>query len=539
MASPHFASEPYFDVHLHPAPADVVKEFDTWVTMRDGIKLCANVFRPQKPGKYPVIMSTTPYGKNNFNEYEYFEKNIPRVHVGHIEISDIVGIESPDPGFWVPNGYVVMHVDTRGQGESEGKTGPFSRKDEEDYYDLIEWAGAQQWSNGNVALSGVSYLAMSQWGVASRNPPHLKAIVPWEGVYDHYRWAYFGGILETGFRPWIWHQWIVPRHNKTYGYYEDNWPENATKHPVIDEYWRPYAYELEKITVPTLICASFSDQGLHSRDSFHAYTRISSRYKWLFNHRRQKWSVYYSEEAVAFQKRFLDHFLKGIDNGMLDVPRVRLEIYQSRTEYKVLHANDWPLEETRYIPLFLDARTRSLKPFAFPQESSISYPSDGSEAAVFELKFEHDTNVVGDTKLRLWVSTEEGDDMDLFVGLKKLDANGEEVFFYGSPGFNPNDIVARGWLRVSHRELDPEKSRPWKPYLKHERILKIKPGEIVPVEIEVLPHGTTFKKDETLRLVVQGASIDHLLIKLENLNRGRHRIYTGGRFDSHLLVPIV
>jgi len=158
-------------------------------------------------------------------------------------------------------------------------------------------------------------------------------------------------------------------------------------------------------------------------------------------------------------------------------------------------------------------------------------------------------------KLKLWVSAEGSDDMDLFIGIKKLDRRGKEVLF---PDLNhiEHGQVATGWLRVSHRELDEKRSTPCQPWLKHERMLKLKPGEIVPVEVEILPSGTLFRAGETLLLLVQGAEI--LLIDKtvwpinegeslprvrcmhsETVNRGRHVIHAGGKYDSHLLVPVI
>ena len=178
-------------------------------------------------------------------------------------------------------------------------------------------------------------------------------------------------------------------------------------------------------------------------------------------------------------------------------------------------------------------------------------PNTDGGRAVFTHKFEADTELSGYIKLKLWVSTDSGDDMDLFVGLRKLDRRGREVHF---PDFNhiEHGLVARGWLRVSHRELDPERSTPYQPWLKHRRALKIEPGEIVPVEIEIWPSSTLFRAGETLKLEVQGGSFAYtrsnpLPLKHgrictehnETINAGRHTIHCGAEFDSHLLVPVV
>ena len=181
---------------------------------------------------------------------------------------------------------------------------------------------------------GVSYLAMSQWHVAALKPPHLRAIVPWEGVTDLYReLAFHGGIPETKFVP-LWCKMRIERgRNRKFPLAEDFLAEREA-HPLDDAYWASKRPILENIEVPALVCANWSDHGLHTRGSIEGFERISSRQKWLFTHGRKKWETFYSEEALAWQKRFLDHFLQDLDNGIDRVPKVRLEVrkgyYQTR-----------------------------------------------------------------------------------------------------------------------------------------------------------------------------------------------------------------
>jgi predicted acyl esterase len=173
------------------------------------------------------------------------------------------------------------------------------------------------------------------------------------------------------------------------------------------------------------------------------------------------------------------------------------------------------------------------------QEGKVTYDSaDGK--ALFDITFDQDTELTGHMKLKLWVSPERADDADLFIALKKLDVAGNEVYFdsWSPPGRYP---VALGWLRLSQREMDEEKSTPWQPYLKHERELKVKPGEIVTCEIEILPSSTLFRKGETLRLVISGKyQVESKWFGYNlRVNEGRHSIYSGGKHDSYLLIPIV
>jgi predicted acyl esterase len=130
--------------------------------------------------------------------------------------------------------------------------------------------------------------------------------------------------------------------------------------------------------------------------------------------------------------------------------------------------------------------------------------------------------------------------LDLFAAIQKFDSDGHQVYFHGFGGTNPNDVVSRGWLRVSHRALDPQASRPDRPVHTHRREEKLSPGEIVPVEIELLPSGTLFRAGERLRIRVQGQAIqpDAVLLKFATIGQGRARIWAGGQFDSHLLLPV-
>jgi predicted acyl esterase len=147
--------------------------------------------------------------------------------------------------------------------------------------------------------------------------------------------------------------------------------------------------------------------------------------------------------------------------------------------------------------------------------------------------------------LRLWVEAEGSDDMDLFVCVQKFDAAGQYVpFVYYA--ILVNGPVALGWLRVSHRELDPARSRPERPFHPHTREQRLKAGERVPADIEIWASSTSFKAGERLRVIVQGRDIEHETLPNspymgheETRNQGTHVIHAGGEYDSYLLVPVI
>jgi uncharacterized protein len=165
---------------------------------------------------------------------------------------------------------------------------------------------------------------------------------------------------------------------------------------------------------------------------------------------------------------------------------------------------------------------------------------DPGDRASSVYRFEHDTELTGGMTLSLWVSTSEGDDMDLFVLLRKFDVTGKEIFFYGYNGF-AKDGVAKGWLRVSHRELDPERSRPGRPWHTHRQRQPVQPDEVVPVEIEVLASSTHFEAGTRLCVEVLGhdAARYPAFKHGRSVNRGTHSIHSGGRYPSALLTPFV
>lgn len=524
---------------------EILIENNVPVITRDGTNLSAKIFRPNEKGRFPVVMAFTAYDKNGGpDRYPPHLRYAlePEYDFEPFTVSPWTTWEGPDPAFWLQNDYAVVYVDSRGFNGSEGKPALLSIQDRNDFYDAIEWAGTRDWSTGKVGLSGVSYLAISQWVAASGNPPHLAAIIPWEGQSDNYREVlYHGGIPETGF----------------VGFYQQRMRSMGNSNPLPPKpitdfaHKRPWLFkllqrylqppsgiDLKRINVPALICASWTDHGLHTRGSFEAFKQISSTQKWMFNHGREKWSTYYTEEAKKYQLDFFDHFLKGIDNGFANRKPIRLEIRESLKKYTVRYVEQWPPEDVVYRSMYLDAGTSGLVDTTPIEPRSVTYDS-AKGAAMFTHVFSEETEIVGNMKLKLWVSTDEGSDMDLFVGIKKFDPSGEEVHFYKKLGY-ARGPVALGWLRVSQRALDKERSTAWQPVLAHEEAHEISKNEIVPVEIEILPSGTLFKKGESLAVVVQGKDLfEHpTLAHHYSVNVGNHAIHAGGEYDSHLLVPI-
>jgi len=523
----------------------VIIERDIAVTMRDGVRIYVDVYRPADERPAPPLIAWAPYGKHGTWQVmpTMYKVSFPTADVPVDRLSPHTVFEAPDPMYWAPRGYVVITVDPRGMWFSEGKATFVSPEEAEDEYDLIEWAGTQPWSNGKVGLVGVSYLALSQYSVAAMHPPHLAAINPWEGWSDFYREvATHGGIPETQFWGRLPYRWGASKTQI------EDMRQETKEHPFFDGFWQSKNADLSKITVPAYVVASWTDQGLHTRGTLAAFRQISSQEKWLEVHGRKKWAYFYEPEAVGRQQAFFDKFLKGVPSEVDRWPKVWVEVREKYNVGSIRPAENWPLPETKYERLYLDASKGALATSAPSAESCCRYEAKPKEGVIsraqFDTKFNRQTDLVGYMKLKLWMEAEGADDMDVFIALQKLDVQGEVVGFAYFMQFDDGP-VALGWLRASHRELDPEKTTEFQPYLKHQREIKLKAGERVPLEIEIWPSGTRFEAGESLRLIVQGTDIpshpwafaQH--VHAATVNSGVHVIYTGGKYDSYLLVPVV
>jgi predicted acyl esterase len=517
-------------------------EHDVAVSMRDGTRMRLNLFRPDHDGKFPTIMSAHPYGKDAFprrtpfgylppTRYRFMRQPKP------IRFSAYTTWEAPDPSFWVERGYAVVNLDLRGFGTSEGTGQLLSPQEAADYAEVIAWAAAQPWSNGKVGLNGVSYLAVTQWEVAALRPAALAAICPWEGFTDVYRdLVYPGGVREDGFTP-FWSA-MTERDGRT----SESLRAVQLAHPQWDDQWAAKAPVLERIEVPALVCASFSDQGLHSRGSFEAFRRIGSKHRFLYTHRDGKWSRYYSPEALALQARFFDCFLKGQNNGMREAAPVRLEVRAARGEvHDVRDAGGWPLPGTRWTKLHLAPGLLRDAPLSATTTVRFDVPDGG---ASFLFRMPEDMEIAGPMKVRLQVELAGAIDAHLFVGVTKVRARGSgDVVFEGSSGFG-YDVVAKGWLRLAHRRIDESRSEPHRPFHSHDRPEPMAPGEIAAVDIEVLPSATSFARGEGLRLDLGGRwfwkrspFFGTFPFTYVPSARGTVILHLGGERDAFLLVP--
>jgi len=506
----------------------ILCEQDVPVVLRDGTTIYTDIYRPEGATNIPVIVSWSYYGKRPGDGMS--EWQVMGVPPG--TISTMSKFESSDPGYWCRHGYAVANVDPRGTGHSEGDINLFGTQDAKDGYDFIEWVAKLSWCNGRVGMGGNSCVAMTQFRVAAQQPPHLTCIAPWEATTDIYRESiYEGGIPALSFNEFIVASLTGP--NKI-----DDQVAMARKYPLMNAYWEDKIPDFKKIKIPTYTCASWSH--FHLRGSFNAFRKIRTTRKWLRAHREQEWPDLYNPENIEDLKRYFDRYLKNINNGWEMTPRYRIEVMDAfDCDYQTNRAEkEFPLARTQYKKLFVNAEKMAMSDEPLERESKISY--DANEGvANFDFQFDEDTEITGYMKLRLWVEAEGHNDMDMFVNIQKTDADGKWLPTYILGEDHPGSW---GKMRVSHRALDDKLSTDYEPVQAHLVEEKLNPGEIVPVDIAIVPSSKLWHKGQKIRVQVAGRYIREGWFEplaWETDNKGNHVIHSGGKYDSYLQIPVI
>jgi uncharacterized protein len=554
-----------------PRDFRLIVEKDLRLPLRDGTILYADVFRPDAGERVPAIMNITVYHKDKLwiPPEDLEEKANPHMNW-----------ETVNPEWWCPRGYACVRVDARGSGKSPGESDPSSYQESLDYYDAIEWIAKQPWCSARIGLLGISYHAASQWRVANLQPPSLKAIMPWEGRADQYRdQAYHGGIFALGFMGNWWlthtahHLLGRPRADNPDAFHNDMmW--KYMRNDLDSQYWRTNSARWEKITVPVYSVGNWGGFSMHLRGNTEGFMLAASLHKKLRIHTGTHFHPFHSEEGRMDQLRWFDHWLKGLDTGIMDEPPVKLEIRTggSPDRYPFRFENEWPLARTQWTRMYLRIDREptgeamgvkgKLVPAPPRQVGSATYPASGvTKAGVasgsslatthgnsrrtgisFETEsLETDTEVTGPLLLVLWVSST-SEDMDLFVTLRNIGPDGNDVCEIGQHG-QPVPCVTKGWLRASHRKLDPVKSLPYRPYHSHDERTWLHPGEIVECRVEVWPTSMVFRRGHRIRVDVQprdGVGSAPYTHYHADYNAGAlNTVFAGGDKPSYLLLPII
>jgi len=520
-------------------------EKDVFIPMHDGVRLAADIYHPDDKGKFPALLAYGPYGK----ELQALVLTFPP-QARPSPLWD-GGIEAGDTNYIVPRGYAHIIVDARGTGKSEGECcgvyGVGGGYEGRDCYDLVDWIARQPWCDGNVGMVGISYFASVQILAAAEKPPHLKAIFANGGHYDAYELAYHGGIM-----------WLMPRASREgrggdSGYALGNAYSAMKKRLSREEFERRVQ---ERLNDPDIRNYPNFYHILHYPDSHPLFIDLllnpsDGPFYWggqpinqcdkvtIPTHLSVKWGRGWTVDGT------IDCYLgvkgpKKLELQPLPPIKIFVEgIKQWRYE------QEWPLKRTNWTKFYLRPRGRLfMEPEPLDTES---VPPDGFYQApltvtsgVQSLKWAsppmvEEMEVTGPAVLYLYASIDT-DDTNFIVKLYDIDPHGNK------------SQLTTGWLKASHRELDKNKSTPWRPHHPHTRSIPVVPGEVCEYAIRIYSFSNVFRVGHRMELELssQESLTDATMALLPpdsfHLPSGRattHKIYRDRNHPSYLLLPMI
>ena len=546
---------------------DVVVSRDVKILLRDGMDLNADIFRPDSDEQFPAIFGFHPY--DQIPQTAPIKPQAFGIQIGLAQGQEKSNawVEAGDPYFFARRGYAYVIANIRGTGKSGGRYPFLASPEAQDGCEVIEWIARQRWCNGSVGMFGVSYFAWIQFYIASLNPPQLKCIfAPWAST-DLYRHSvYRGGILGHGF----WRMWartslhkgrVESDSRKVLGDYrfqeevarllrdEDiasvpelveilKNPDVSTNPLLVDfllnpldgPYWEKRRVKYENIRVPAYLGADWGMYGLHLPGAFRSWENLKVPKKLLIGP-----PMYLDRPLYQLQYeslRWFDQWLKGIDTGILREPPVRLFLMGTGTWKE---AGEWPLPETKWTPFYLHEEGLLWEREPWPNEQFSAFgdsPWQRGSIEFYSPNLVEDTEIIGPMALTLYASTTDPEVLWL-VSLRMVDPEGNEK------------VLTRGWLRGTHREIDPARSKPWEPFHPHTRSEPLTPGKIYEFNIPIVPTGALFKVGSRIGLKI--SCVDDVPTNPLEMIAGGHlrrqspsriTVYHDAAHPSHLLLPI-
>jgi putative CocE/NonD family hydrolase len=502
-------------------------DYEARIPLRDGIKLAADVLRPHAGGKFPALVSTSVYTRQ-------LQRSVVALGQNEAGISE----------FWVPRGYVHVIVDVRGSNDSEGFYDLFGRQEQQDLYDIIEWVAEQPWCDGNIGMSGVSYFGRTQLFAAEQQPPHLKAIFPYDASCDFYRDACYHGGIPTPFSI-HWTAAVMNLHmtsgrnpnsdgirRKLEILYSQKYPFDG---PFYQE--RSAGPRLRDVKIPAYFGCGWYMNELHLKGAFDGYLGTGDIPKRLLvgpaPWPRRPWAGYHWEML-----RWYDHWLKGMDTRVMEGPSIQLYI---QGEDRWRGEKEWPLARTQWREFYLGGPADGLQGTLLDgagREQGRRYEFDPATPAALQGKprlvyrsepLDKELELTGPLALSLQAASS-ASDIDWLVFVADETPDGKV------------NVLCKGWLRGSHREIDAARSTPAKPYHPHLTAKPIEPGIVHEYPIEIWPICNVFKPGHRLRIevgntdsIVDGHGRQHLTIPVKATNT----VYEGGKKPSRLLVPMI
>ncbi|HXP92398.1 MAG TPA: CocE/NonD family hydrolase [Candidatus Binatia bacterium] len=543
----------------------MIEEKDIKVAMRDGVEIALRIYRPNGSGPFPTLFAASPYRYDN---------NL-------LPCSPLFLWRETGPIEWYveEHGYAYVHMDVRGSGVSGGEFGLWSKDEQRDLYEVIEWIAAQSWSNGKVGGIGQSYFCISQWLMAVQNPPHLACIAPYDGLNDPYRFvAYHGGIESNFALYWFNSSVRVPNQYPANGDNPRSMPTDMyyvmAQHPLRDDFWteRSAWERLEQIKIPVFSVGVFAKQDLHLVGNIDGFLRASSVEKKLYITGTATPITSQSDYAkIEFHRDlflpFYDKYLKGNKTGWDDRPRIS---YQVHNTGNVRVVEQWPPSNVRKMRFFLaagpsgtvkslnDGALTSKPPSSGSGSTSYDYPHPswvlgnvhvgptGPDPAAGVLTFtsealERDLELAGHGKLIVYASSNRKD-IDIIVKVSEQFAQPAEE---RAKGVQPRyAIVTKGWLRASHHEgRDSRFSSDDIPVYTHAKATPILAGKAYRLEIPLLPHAWRFSQGSRIRVELSCADspvTDFLFSHIYRPDKhGTDTIHHDAEHPSELILPVL
>ncbi|WP_018133056.1 CocE/NonD family hydrolase [Effusibacillus pohliae] len=558
-----------WEAYDRPAQYAVLTETDVKIPMRDGVILAANVYRPNAPGTFPVILTQTPYNKNS-----------------------PLGAANT---FLVERGYAHVVVDVRGTGGSQGVWESFGEAEQRDGYELVEWAARQPWSDGKVGLWGASYMAINQIFTAAQQPPGLKAIFPIVPMADSYRDILMsGGLVNTGFIP-LWLGLVtgtsllpptytladpvrgattLSGHASQIGNFQTSsltsvltggemaydGPGNKLRSPIR---------VVDRVQVPAFVVGGLHD--IFQRGEPLLYEQLKKRVNaklLIGNWTHGDFGSGLPADGVPtlnqLALRWFDFYLKGIQTRVDRIPAVTQYVL-GKGHFEV--QPDWPHPRINIQKMYLHANGQLSSEQAAtlePSERMLQQPVNGicsgsanqwtagllgavpctkdnrltelTELTYTTAPLKRDLKLSGPIAAEVYVSTTA---KDAVLSVRVTDV---------APDGASTELTA-GWLATSFRALDLAKSRvvdgeilqPWHPFTR-ESVLPVTPGEIMPLNVEIFPTNAVIPAGHRLRVAIGPSDFPHALSPLPQLANqagGMVQIWHGPEYPSTILLPVV
>lgn len=544
---------------------------DVYMTTRDGVRLCVDLYLPEGAPACPALVSWSAYGKTM--------QNIKR---GAIPPESLVfdhSLEAGDIDYFVSRGYAYIIPDPRGIGKSEGEfLGVYNPQEHLDAYDVIEWAADQAWCDGNIGMVGYSYFGICQILAAAQQPPHLKCIMPCSFVDDYYQHGYFGGVPST-YMSIYWELCPandpVPWSVKMYG--EDRvremmaerlkdpdiavnsyftkilttWPPkyhtfylDYLLHPLDGAYWKQRSANqmYDKVKIPVYLHCAWSPIGRWSPPIFSAMAddRLSCPKRLGVLEGYDGLELPYralNEECL----RWYDHWLKGVDTGIMDEPPYKFTVLNSGVRYE----REWPLARTEWKKLYL----RSFGRLRWDREPDHDLPPDGfthmppsvstqvNHLVYRTSRFAQPKEFTGPIELHLWLELDQPD-ANILATLSDI-----------MPDGTPHPLGRYGALRASH-PLDSEQSQIGRPVHDNTVSIPVVPGEIREYVIEINPTSIVIPAGHMLELEITSMNPNQCQSetwtgKVGNMNviptnrTTSYKVYRDADHPSYVLLPLI